>query len=80
MKRALRVRFNTAFYSLEAVRKSIDAYSGAAAFTIKKRKNAIEVVLSDFSEEIAGNLEKEFANYVLFIEGIPGHGKNRARQ
>ncbi len=59
------INFNNKFYSLKAIKNSVDAYKELAVFTVEKNKNNISVKITDIDNEVKDILKDEFCNYVL---------------
>jgi hypothetical protein len=75
MEKAKKLSFNSGFYSLSSVKKSVRDFKDAADFSVKKDKERIDVSIYNFDDGLADNIAGEFSNYVLFIEATERHEK-----
>lgn len=59
------IKFNKNFYNLGAAKKSVTAYKKLADFSIKEKRDSIEVTIKNIDKDFKGVLYDEFSNYVL---------------
>ena len=60
------ISFNKNLYRLKAIKLAIKEYQNLANFSLRQKKNYIQVELKNIDKEVEQVIKDEFCNYVLF--------------
>jgi len=61
------INFNKNLYRLKAIKLAIKEYQNLANFSLKQKRNYIQVELSNIDKSVRKIIKDEFCNYVFFL-------------
>lgn len=61
------IKFDKKIYKVRAIKLAIKEYRNLADFSLRQKKDCIEVEIKNIDKDIKDIIKDEFCNYVLFL-------------